>query len=98
MLGVDVYSATLGLALAAAIAAVGSALLRRHRRAAAGLGVVALVLVSVAGLYHRTVGHAGGTASALGPAAFLGEHPALSVTAAAAVAAIVLARRGRAET
>jgi hypothetical protein len=99
----DPYSATLGLAIAAAACALGLALASRllpHRAAsdrttAARRGAVvaagtALTLVSISAALHLTTGHAPGSLSALGPAAFLAMHPALAVTAAQGGLALVL--------
>jgi hypothetical protein len=96
----DFYSMTLGLALGAAVAARALALtgLRApgRRRPAAVLGLLALALVAASGLSHRLEGHAAGSPSALAPAAFLLEHPALSVAVGLAVAALVLVGLARA--
>lgn len=94
---VDFYSATLGMAVLAAVAALALALMRRHatRRFAGPMGVIALVLVAISGLSHAITGHAPGSSSALGPAAFAAEHPALWVTAGVAVLALACSRFGR---
>jgi len=106
----DPYSATLGLAIAAAACALGLALVSRppwsqgsasHRSSAARsgaavAGVTALTLVILSAAFHVTAGHAPGSDSALGPAAFLAAHPALVVTAALAALPLVVLRVTRA--
>jgi len=110
---VDFYSVTLGLAVLAAVAALGLALVGwlasrgvntsgplagGVRRFTGSVGVIALVLVSISGLSHLITGHPPGSSSALGPAAFFGEHPAFLITTAVAVAALVLLRIARPAT
>jgi hypothetical protein len=56
-------------------------------------GIAALVLVAIAAASHVLLGHAPGSASALGLVAFLGEHPALWSTAAAGAAGLLLSIR-----
>ena len=103
----DFYSVTLGLAILAAVAALGLALVgwrasrgvnpfapraRAVRGSTRAVGVIALVLVSISGLSHWTTGHPSDSSSPLGPAAYRGEHPALLITAGLAIAALVLLR------
>ncbi len=104
---------TLGLALAAAIVALGlgmfgwfrSQQIRRSPRATGAIcrlaervAVVALVLVALASVIHLTVGHRPGTPSALDPVAFLGEHLALLITTGVALAALMVSRIARSVT
>jgi hypothetical protein len=98
---------TLGLAILAAVTALGLALVgwrlsRRIntsgsgaggvRRAAGIVSVISLLLVSISGLSHLTAGHPPSSPLALSPADFFWEHPALLTTAAVAVAALALLR------
>jgi len=105
----DPYSATLGLAIAATSSALCLTLVGRllpsrsaasdRRSALARSGAVvaavtAVTLVIVSTVFHWTNGHAPGSESALGPAAFLAMHPALAVTAVLAALALVLRPAG----
>ena len=97
----DFYSATLSLALAGAIGALGLTAIvwfkpgpgRRINRLALGVAVVALFALSICFLYHLFVGHRPGSVDALGPVAFVREHPALLVAGAVAIVAIVAPRK-----
>ena len=80
----DVYSPMLALAIVAALVSLVSMLVRK-RRIGLSAGVVAVLAVAVATVSHVGVGHPPGSASALGFAAFLREHPAVWATAAVAV-------------
>ncbi len=99
MAAVDFYSVTLALAMLAAAISLGLAVAGRlvsrsggAERLARPVGLVALTVLSISGLSHLILRHSPGSSSVLGPAAFLGAHPALLVTAAAAVLALALPR------
>jgi len=97
---VDIYAVTLPLALAAAAIALalaayirltpGSPSAVRRVRWWAGIGALGLIVLSTAG--HLLAGHRPGSPSALAPAAFVGEHPALAVISAMAAGALLLLR------
>lgn len=101
---VDIYSVTLGLALAAALAALGLAaycwlastgVLRsagqaRIRRLARGAGLAALGLVLLSTASHLFTGHRPGSSAELAPAAFITEHPTIGVASALAAGALLL--------
>jgi len=96
----DPYSLLVLLAVAALIAAWAAALLGRRPRPAGRLGswtvplaLAALVLALAALVVHLATGHRPGTAEAMGGWEFLAEHPALTVVAALAIAALALRPR-----
>jgi len=96
----DAYSALLAAAIALAGAAWVALLLRRlgvrrlfDRRIVIGAAAAALGLDAGSTLVHLLTGHAPGTERALPPLEFIGEHPAFWAVAAAALAALWLARR-----
>ncbi len=60
------------------------------------LGLAGVVLVLASGLSHVLMGHQPGSASDLGPIAFLGAHPALAFVLFLGVAALVFSRDSRA--
>ena len=105
----DIYSVTLALALAAAVAAVGLAghcwlasvgvlrsLLRiSSRRVARRAAIAALGLSFLSAASHLAIGHRPGSASELAPAAFAMEHPAFVIVVALAVGAFSLLRMAR---
>ena len=91
----DLYSPALAVAIGASVISLAVALLTRRSRLAVLSGVVAIIAVGVAATSHVLLGHAPGTASALGFVAFLGEHRALWVTLAVAIVAVIFARRRR---
>ena len=88
----DVYSPLLALAIVAVVVSLVSTVVRRPR-VGVPAGIVALLAVTIAAVSHVVVGHPPGSASALGFAAFLREHPAVWVTAATATAGLVLSLR-----
>jgi hypothetical protein len=96
----DPYSVLLLLAIAALAAAWAAVVVARRSpaggRAAAwaarlALGALALDLASLA--VHLATGHRPGGAEAMAAAGFLRAHPAFSVVAALALAALVLRPR-----
>ena len=107
----DLYSVTLGLAIAATSCAVGLTLVSRlpswrdaesprrsavARNGAAVTGVTALTLVILSAVFHVGTGHTPGSSTALGPAAFLAMHPALAVTVVMAAVPLAVLRITRA--
>ncbi len=93
----DLYSVALSVSLVAAVASLGLALVGRFapklRSFALGAAFAALAFVSVSMSIHLVAGHRPGSPTALGPGAYFREHPAFVITAAVAMAALVLLRR-----
>lgn len=88
-----VYSVALLVALGAGASALAAALLARAgrpgrgRRWVAPAAVVALLALAISVGTHALLGHGPGTPEALGPGAFLAEHPAFLVALGLPVAA-----------
>jgi len=108
----DLYSVTLGLAMAATSLALGLTLTiwllpvrdgashRRKavaRRTASAASVTALGLLIISAAFHFRTGHARDSGAALDPSAFLAMHPALVVTAALAAMPLAALRIARAK-
>jgi hypothetical protein len=95
----DVYSPVLGTALAllvGALVCLVSARLSRsaHLLALARAGaILCLAALATAVVSHVRLGHTPGSDTALGPLAFVGEHPLVAAVAAAALALLALTRR-----
>jgi len=96
----DAYSALLAAAMVLASVSWAALVLRwvrprwsPERRIGTVAAAAALALVAGSLLIHWLTGHAPGTERALPPLEFIGEHPAFWAVAAAALAALWLARR-----
>lgn len=102
----DLYSVTLGLALAAAGVSLAAALAarlaispakaragRRVSRWARAGAVASLLLGTFSLVFHLLTGHRPGTPEAMGPAELVLEHPSFVLVFALAVVVLVWLRR-----